>query len=62
MELFQFVPPEGSCHVYLVKADYLILAMNKFIKWQEVFENGWPEEAVKNESNWTVDTSIIFIE
>jgi hypothetical protein len=62
MELFEFVPPEGSCHIYVVKADYLILAMNKLIKWQEPLENKWPEKIVKDESNWSMNMSTIFIE
>ncbi len=53
MKIWEFVPPEGSCYNYLVKADSRDLAKEKFIKWQnESLEGKWPEEIVKEKDNW----------
>ena len=61
--IWEFMEPESSCHIYIVKADSKELAIDKFIEWQnENLENKWPEEIIRDETNWMVSTSVIAVE
>lgn len=63
MIMWEFEPPEGSCHNYIVKADYLELAIEKFITWQnENLESKWPEEIIRDKTNWSNNMSTHIIE
>lgn len=56
-----------DCHLYMVKALDKTSAIKKFLKWQdlECLKNDFskfPEEFIRDESNWTLETSVNIIE
>jgi len=65
MKLFEFIPPDNPCFYYVVKADNMDQAIEKFLKWEDEnldLELKWSEEIVKDPDNWTGSPSVILIE
>lgn len=60
--IYEFVTPECTCHVYLVRAETKDQAIEKFLKWQEVnLDYPWPEDIIKDEDNWMKNSSTFLI-
>ena len=65
MNIYEFLPPENSCHNYFIQSDSLEEAIEKFIRWQEkeftTLEEHWEEEEIRDPENWQIDNTIHFI-
>lgn len=64
-KVYEFVPPEGSCHQYFIKADSEENAIEKFLVWQDAnFKKGsrWPKKEVRNDENWRLAYTCNIIE
>jgi hypothetical protein len=62
--LFQFTPPEGGCHQYLVETDNMKDAPEIFEEWmQRTYESAawWIEKDIRNLDNWNVATDVHII-
>lgn len=62
--IYSFTHSSSGCYQYLVGTNDLDEAIEKFIKWQnkERDFHKFPEEMIRDESNWTIDTTIHIIE